>query len=250
MPVNLCPLKPVSMSLQCVLKKAAIFLVFMLMCSLKGFSQTDSLRFYAGQLDSIYSKWVNSPDSTLKKDSVITAFLHVNPTSKIKAAGTLQGFALTYNTPEINWYDLATVIDKDSVGYLIKVRIPRKIYNQHKMLTCWAVWWGRETQVVKYGGINMRIKLTLQSQPQKASVYLIPHRIWKSKFENTTWQDHIGLLSDYMVDSDQTNTAVTIDETVYTVVFKLGNKFLTRTHYTRPMDIEPTQKVTVDFQNE
>jgi len=239
------------MTFQCVLKKAAILLVFMLTCSLKGFSQADSLRFYARQLDSIYTKWVNEPDTTLKTDSVITAFLHVNPTTKVKATGRLEGFALTYNTPEINWYhDLVRVIDKDSAGFLIKVRIPRKIYDQHKMLTCWAVWWGREMQVAKYGGINMRIKLTLQSQPQKASVYLIPRRIWKSKFENTAWKEHIELLSDYMVDSDQTNTAVTIDETVYTVVFKLGNKFLTRTHYTRPMDIEPTQKVSADFQNE
>lgn len=238
------------MTLHRVLKNAVIVLIFMLNCSLEGFAQADSLRFYASQLDSIYTKWTNSPDSTLKTDPVIMAFLHVNPTSRIKGAGKLEGFALTYNTPEINWYDLATVIDKDSVGYLIKVRIPRKIYSQHKMLTCWAVWWGSEMQVVKYGGINMRIKLTLQSQPQKASVYLIPHRIWKSKFENTAWQTHIDLLNDYMVDSDQTNTSVTIDETVYTVVFKLGNKFLTRTHYTRPMDIEPTQKVTVDFQNE
>ncbi|WP_295719894.1 hypothetical protein [Mucilaginibacter sp.] len=239
------------MTFQCVLKRAAILLVFMLAYSLKGFSQTDSLRFYASQLDSIYNTWVSNPDTTLKTDSVITAFLHVNPTSKIKGAGTLQGFALTYNTPEINWYhDLARVIDKDSVGFLIKVRIPRKIYDQHKMLTCWAVWWGREMQVVKYGGINMRIKLMLQSQPQRASVYLVPHRIWKSKFENTPWKEHIESLSDYMVDSDQTNTSVTIDETVYTVVFKLGNKFLIRTHYTRPMDTEPTQKVTADFQNE
>jgi hypothetical protein len=239
------------MTFQRVLKRAAILLVFMLTCSLMGFSQTDSLRFYARQLDSIYNKWVNNPDTTLKTDSVITAFLHVNPTSKIKGAGKLEGFALTYNTPEINWYhDLARVIDKDSIGFLIKVRIPRKIYDQHKMLTCWAVWWGQEMQVVKYGGINMRIKLTLQSQPQKASVYLVPRRIWKSKFENTPWKEHIESLSDYMVDSDQTNTSVTIDETVYTVVFKLGNKFLIRTHFTKPMDTEPTQKVTADFQNE
>jgi hypothetical protein len=233
-----------------ILKKAAILLILTLAFSSKVSAQSeDSLRSYASQLTTIVGRWLANPDTS--RDSVITAFLHINPTTTIKIKDQLTGFTLTYSTPEINWYtEDIRILDHDSTGYLIKAKIPAKIYNLHKMLTCYAVWWGRGTTVVKYGGINMRIKLTLQSQPQKASVYLIPHRIWMSKFERTTWQKNMNLLNDYLVDTDQTNTAVNIDETVYTVVFKLGEKFQVRTHYTKPMETEPAQKVTVAFQNE
>ena len=190
--------------------------------------------------------------TTANSDSTVLTFMHIKLQSdKIY---TPKSFKLSYKTDQINWTsDKLTPITTDSLGYLVKVRIPIKIYNLNQMFTCEAIvgsvkWKPTRQDTVSYGGVTAHgIQLELKSTPNKAEVFLIPRRLWLNQIKSSKWQQDNSLIESFMVDSDKTDTSVSIDETVYMVIFKLGNKYLVRTHYTKAKEIEPIQKVSVDF---
>ena len=177
-------------------------------------------------------------------DSTLLSFVHISYRPKW---ATPQSFRLSYSNNDIKWVsDELSPITLDSLGFLVKVRVPLKLYNLNPMYTCTATI--NPTKTISYGGVNIHgIQLELKSNPQKAEVYLIPRRIWLNQIQNSNWQKNNTLIETFLVDSDKTDTIVNIDETVYTVIFKLNDKYLIRTHYTKAKEIEPQQKVSVDF---
>lgn len=228
-----------------VLKTAGLIVVFLL-----------NLFFYCAAQQRADSVAVAAmPENS--SDSTILTFLHIRFTPS--GYYSPKAFKLKYQTEQTDWTStILKPLDYDSLGYLVKVRIPLKIYNLKPMFTCTAAtaWDGLESDaknwtsapIVSYGGVTARgIQLHLVSNPAKAEVFLIPRRIWLNKIESSNWQNNNALIEAFIVDSDKTNTSVGIDETVYMVIFKLGDKYLIRAHYTKPLELEPVQKVSVDF---
>lgn len=192
-----------------------------------------------------------STDTVVTKPSEITTFLHVKY-KKVNWRGWTRPWKmiLYIDSAEFKWSAQGKPIANDSLGYLVKVKIPQAILDANVMLHCKAVLENKAKNgfdTVSYGGvIPGSIELKLISNPQKAEVYLIPRRKWMNNIMNH-WKQNPLLLDEFLVDSEKTDTRVNIDETVYTVIFKLGSKYLIRTHYTKPKSIEPSQKVSVDF---
>ncbi len=106
-----------------------------------------------------------------------------------------------------------------------------------------------DTVGFSYGGVRLSsIRLTILSDPSGAEVYLIPNRVWQSKIEKLNWQKDPSLLGDFRVSTSLTETYTYIDQTVFKVVFRLGDQFQTLTHNPRPPAVEPEQQISVQFQ--
>ena len=208
---------------------------------------SSSLKIVAQQDNSSRSN-NGSPQSN---DSTISTFLHVKPESGRSAYYQPKAFVLKYHSADYDWKsDSIAPITRDSLGYLVKVRIPAKILATHPMFNCkpvFATGVNPRADTASYGVDLNPIKLFLISTPKRAEVYLIPNRLWIFSLKNARWQQDNTLISKYIVDSDKTDVWVGIDQTVYVVIFKLDNKYLVRTHYTKPAETDPVQKVTVDF---
>jgi hypothetical protein len=214
------------------LKTAGLIAVFIFNFYISGYTQQHTNSASKAQQTGINS------------DSTLLSFVHISYRPKW---ATPQSFRLSYNNNDMKWVsDKLSPIAFDSLGFLVKVRLPLKLYNLNPMYTCTATI--DSTKTISYGGVNIHgIQLELRSNPQKAEVYLIPRRIWLNQIQNSNWQKNNTLIEIFLVDSDKTDTTVNIDETVYTVIFKLNDKYLVRTHYTKAKEIEPQQKVSVDF---
>jgi hypothetical protein len=192
-----------------------------------------------------------STDTIAAKPVEITTFLHIKNKDFSPGGWTRPWKMILYiDSAEFKWTAEARPIANDSLGYLVKVKIPQALLNANVMLHCKATLQNKAKNgfdTVSYGGVLPgRIELKLISNPQKAEVYLIPRRKWMTNIMNR-WKQNPLILDEFLVDSEKTDTRVNIDETVYTVIFKLGSKYLIRTHYTKPKSIEPSQKVSVDF---
>jgi hypothetical protein len=192
-----------------------------------------------------------STDTIAIKPTVITTFLHIKH-KDINPGGWNRPWKmiLYIDSAEFKWTAEARTIANDSLGYLVKVKIPKALLDANVMLHCKAAVQNKAMSgydTISYGGVVPgMIELKLISKPQRAEVYLIPRRKWMNNIMNN-WKQNPLLLDEFLVDSEKTDTRVNIDETVYTVIFKLGSKYLIRTHYTKPKSIEPFQKVSVDF---
>jgi hypothetical protein len=192
-----------------------------------------------------------STDTIATKPAEITTFLHIK-NKKVNWRGWIQPWKmiLYIDSAEFKWTAEARPIANDSLGYLVKVKIPQALLSANVMLHCKATLQNKAKNgfdTVSYGGVVPgRIELKLISKPQRAEVYLVPRRTWMNNIMNS-WKQNPLLLDEFIVDSEKTDTRVNIDETVYIVIFKLGSKYLIRTHYTKPKSIEPFQKVSVDF---
>jgi hypothetical protein len=192
-----------------------------------------------------------STDTIAIQPAEITTFLHIKSLDVNYEGWTRPWKMILYiDSAEFKWTAEARPIANDSLGYLVKVKIPQALLDANAMLHCRATIQNKAKNgfdTVSYGGVVPgRIELKLISKPQKAEVYLIPRRKWMTNIMNH-WKQNPLLLEEFLVDSEKTDTRVNIDETVYTVIFKLGSKYLIRTHYTKPKSIEPFQKVSVDF---
>jgi hypothetical protein len=144
-------------------------------------------------------------------------------------------------------------LELDSSGYLVKVDVPKEFTALPTMFSCTAAAidkkkYGRKTALIEYGGVTIsNIKLVLNSDPLGADAYLIPNRIWQSKIKNKKWEKNNSLIADYLVNTSTTNTFAHIDETVYVVVFKYKDRYLTRIHFTKPYSVEKEQFINVKF---
>lgn len=187
---------------------------------------------------------------------LVSYYLHIQP--KQYSDSDILGFEL-YLRPKRNqaaWTSpLLTPLQQDSLGYLVKVDIPPELVTQIKMLRCTAFSLrsreGMATDTVGFsdGGVRLSsIRLTILSDPSGAEVYLIPNRIWQSKIEKLNWQKDPSLLGDFRVSTSLTETYTYIDQTVFKVVFRLGDQFQTLTHNPRSPAVEPEQQISVQFQ--
>jgi hypothetical protein len=105
-----------------------------------------------------------------------------------------------------------------------------------------------DTVKFAYGGVELStIRLNISSTPPGAEVYLVPNRIWQSTLEKLDWQEDLSLLGDFRVSTSLTETYTYIDQTVFKVIFKLGDQFQTVTHFTRAPAIEKEQHISVKF---
>ncbi|WP_373492648.1 hypothetical protein [Aquiflexum sp.] len=143
---------------------------------------------------------------------------------------------------------------KDSLGYLVKVELPNELIPEVKMLRCRAIArnpqknLGPEFLEFTYGGVNLSsIRLNISSDPSGAEVFLVPNRVWQSRIEKQNWKEDPDLLTDFRVNSSLTETFVFIDQTVFKVIFKLGEQFQILTHFTKPPSIEQEQTVSAQF---
>ena len=194
------------------------------------------------------------------------AYIHLADTSEVScflriknvAPGDYKilSFVLRYTdslTGEVWKSEKLEPLELDSNGYLVKVNVPKKFTSLPTMLRCTASasykkGYGRKTALLEYGGVTIsNIKLILKTNPLGADAYLIPNRIWQSRIKNKKWQKDDSLISDYLVNTSPTDTFAHIDETVYVVIFKYQNRYITRIHFTKPYTVEKEQYVNVRF---
>lgn len=186
-----------------------------------------------------------------KADSLVTNYVHIfDHYSAISANVIGFSFKNRDTLDHFNWQSpkVSTFEKADRWEYYVKLTIPESILSNSKGLWCTAyVLNGKDTVEQEYGGTSLStIKLILKSDPQGAESFLIPNRIWNDKFENTNWQQ-TGVLDKYQVSTSNTNTHVFVDETVYVVVFKKGNKYKKIIHRTKPAQVENIQTVSLTF---
>jgi hypothetical protein len=156
---------------------------------------------------------------------------------------------------EISWVSplITTFSWIDYRSYSIKTKVPKNILSNSREVWCFVV--QIEPQIVqdhidtiKFGGGTLgRIELFLSSTPNNAMIYLIPNRIWLNDIQFSDWKKNTSIISDYSVDKSNTNTSVYIDEIVYTVIYKIGDKYSIKTHHTNPFVDEPKQYCSTQF---
>lgn len=138
--------------------------------------------------------------------------------------------------------------------YYVKTGVPGKVLSNSRQVWCFVVMsrWGLagvSQDTINFGGGQLgKIELNLSSTPDKASIYLIPNRVWLNDIQNKDWKKNPSILEPYAVDKAPTNTTVFIDEVVYTIVYKLGDQFMIKTHHTTPFVDEPKQYCSAQFQ--
>ncbi len=165
-------------------------------------------------------------------------------------------FKLHYQDSAYSWTSKEVVpIDEDSTQFFIKAEIPARIYNMKNMITCAAYvpaqmsGSGERLYAIDYGGVQLSdITLHLNSTPAGADVYLFPNRFWTQHLEKINWQKDLASYWKFKVATSTTNTFVKIDQTVYVVVFKLGNQFKQSILYTKPESVQNTETISVNFQ--
>jgi hypothetical protein len=191
------------------------------------------------------------------KDSLVSCFLHVNinPNTGFRDYGNIKFFKLHYNNADVKWEsDEMIPLDKDSLGYLVNANIPRDIYESNKMIDCAAFVSAYENiggDTIKrydYVGVKLsNITLQLNSNPAGAEIYMFPNRYWTSAIEKTNWQKNISDYWKFKVGTSTTNTFVKIDQTVYVIVFKLGDQFKQTILFTKPESVQNQETISVNF---
>lgn len=200
--------------------------------------------------------WESSFAQEKEGPEMTSYYLHIKP--NIYTNREILGFKL-YNRAKRNqasWTSaLLKPLQQDSLGYLVKVDLPSSLIPHIQMMKCRALTLNHrkasemDTVQVSYGGVELStIRLNISSTPPGAEVFLVPNRIWENTVKNQNWQENIALLGDFRVSTSLTETYTYIDQTVFKVIFKLGDAFQTLTHFTRPPAIEKEQSISVQFQ--
>ncbi|MEJ0080343.1 MAG: hypothetical protein WDM78_05145 [Puia sp.] len=103
-------------------------------------------------------------------------------------------------------------------------------------------------KTIHYGGveINNIVTLNINSDPAGAEVYIIPNSEWPD-IEKTDWKHNISKYWLYRPDISKTFTKISIDQTVYVIIFKLGDRYDIKIHYTKPKAVENPQSVSTEF---
>lgn len=155
-----------------------------------------------------------------------------------------------------NWQSgIITQFDKDKGGFFLKIDLPLSVAGNSKEMWCTAIGLaatenGPDTVRFSYGGIKLsKIILYLSSTPEGAYKYLIPNRIWTKKFEHAAWEKDSLMLERFLVTGHQPpkKTYALVDETVFMVVYKLGNRIKKVYYPTKPASTENPQSIWVQF---
>lgn len=197
-----------------------------------------------------------SSDNLVESHFTISSTLSEN--LRHYSGDTIKGIILkSFNSSgNINWVSplIKTFSWVDDWTYYLKARIPVEVLSNSEKVWCLVVierWGlaGHFQDTINFGGGSLgKIELSLSSNPDKAIIYLIPNRIWLNEIQNQDWKKQNSLLEPYAVDKAPTNTVVCIDEIVYTVIYKLGDKYVIKTHHTNPLIDEPKQYCSAQFQ--
>lgn len=159
-----------------------------------------------------------------------------------------------------DWYsDTLQALFRDDKGYLVKVSLPENLIRHTDMLGCTLLLYEktddpnngqipRLDRSIRYGGvdINNNVTLKIDSDPAGAEVYIIPNSEWP-EIEKTDWKHNISKYWLYRPDISKTSTRISIDQTVYVIIFKLGDRYDIKIHYTKPKAVEDPQSVSTEF---
>ena len=157
---------------------------------------------------------------------------------------------VNYNFPKISEYE------QDENGYYFKLNVPPAILNNSKEIWCKAtlkpkgLYKSKDPKTeIEYGGVKLsKIKLIVKSIPEGAESFIVPNRIWDDKIKSLNKKNE-SILEKFRINTSATNTYAFVDETVYMVICKMGNKFVKTLHYTKPSSIEKEQIVTLNFKD-
>lgn len=191
-------------------------------------------------------------------------YTHVKVNEHSGYGWEIVGYKLRLENDTVNWEsELLQPLDIDSLGLLFGVQMPADLVTADVMFTCsmqltksvssFNIFKWKSVEEIKskswdYGGVNLsRIQLEINSEPKGAEVYLIPNRVWMRDFEGEDVSANVSRLQRYRVNTSFTDTHVTIDQTVFRILFKLDGQMQNIVHYTKPQSVEPTQKVFVKF---
>jgi hypothetical protein len=164
-------------------------------------------------------------------------------------------FQLNYKK---EWHsDTVQALFRDENGYLVKVRLPDYIRQRTDMLSCTLLLYEKSDdpdqiprldRTVRYGGVDINniVTLKIDSDPAGAEVYIIPNSEWPD-IEKTDWKHNISKYWLYRPDVSKTSTKISIDQTVYVIIFKLGDRYDIKIHYTKPKAVENPQAVSTEF---
>ncbi len=166
-------------------------------------------------------------------------------------------FQLNYKK---EWFsDTLPALFRDEKGYLVKVSLPENMSQHTDMLSCTLLLYEKSDdpnsvdppaidRTIRYGGveINNIVTLNINSDPAGAEVYIIPNSEWPD-IEKTDWKHNISKYWLYRPDISKTSTKISIDQTVYVIVFKLGDRYDIKIHYTKPKAVENPQSVSTEF---
>src|SRR5664279_1465130 len=204
----------------------------------------------------------------LAQDSVansVSTYLHVG--KNVKKAMYSQDpdeielsrikFQLNYKK---EWYsDTVQALFRDDKGYLVKVSLPDDISQYTDMLSCTLFLYDKTDdpnngqipkldRTIRYGGVDINniVTLKIDSDPVGAEVYIIPNSEWPD-IEKTDWKHNISKYWLYRPDVSKTSTKISIDQTVYVIIFKLGDRYDIKIHYTKPKAVENPQSVSTEF---
>jgi hypothetical protein len=166
-------------------------------------------------------------------------------------------FQLNYKK---EWHsDTLPALFRDEKGYLVKVSLPENLSQHTDMLSCTLILYkknddpgsGQPAEIdrtIRYGGIEINniVTLKIDSDPVGAEVYIIPNSEWPD-IEKTDWKHNISKYWLYRPDVSKTSTKISIDQTVYVIIFKLGDRYDIKIHYTKPKAVENPQSVSTEF---
>ena len=155
--------------------------------------------------------------------------------------------------------DTVQALFRDEKGWLVNVSLPEDISQHTDMLSCTMLLYDKiedpnSGQVpkldrsIRYGGVDINniVTLKIDSDPAGAEVYIIPNSEWPD-IEKTDWKHNIAKYWLYRPDISKTSTKISIDQTVYVIVFKLGDRYDIKIHYTKPKAVENPQSVSTEF---
>jgi len=211
--------------------------------------------------------WI-APIPALAQDSTshnISTYLHVGKNVKKSMYSQYPDeielsrikFQLNYKK---EWYsDTLPALFRDEKGYLVNVSLPENMSQHTDMLSCTLFLFDKTDdpdnsqgakldRTIHYGGVDINniVTLKIDSDPAGAEVYIIPNSEWPD-IEKTDWKHNISKYWLYRPDVSKTSTRISIDQTVYVIIFKLGDRYDIKIHYTKPKAVENPQTVSTEF---
>lgn len=206
----------------------------------------------------IFTSSVTIAQNDEHSDSTVSTYLHIKGdwAETGEWQDSLIGFVLNNidTSGKSNWKSKEiTEFEKVGNGYFVKADIPVYVRNNSSQVWCTSISLKSDNNRLdtiksKYGGVKLsQIKLILNSTPEGAESFLIPNRVWMSKFANTSWEKDDSVLQEFRVNTSSTNTYAYVDQTVFVVVFKLNDTYKKVIHYTKPASVQQEQPVWIKF---
>jgi hypothetical protein len=184
----------------------------------------------------------------------------------------IDSYTLFYDSAGIKWESSKIPLDYIDEDGRASVQIPHRILKLHPLLSCYVnvinkskrqhvvAWithhnYNGEDDLIEKVKVNYRpevkklVTFALTSNPEKAKYFIFSNRRW-DKIKDLNWQQNLMILEGNTDRNNVTNDTIAIDQTTLKVVFISHNKYIIKTHYTKPVEIESLQNESADFLNE